>query len=366
VEDQRVKITEVIGYALTVPGKEYRWIDGLAGEGKTRDIFLLRILSDTGLEGNCIWHHEGHIMVEVAQDVFKSIVGDDPLDREYIWQKIWYLDRIKYMPIHAQGCLDVALWDLGAKAAGLPLYKFIGAARHKIQAYASTLSYSDLETYRELSLDCIKRGYNAIKLHVTGDVRRDIEICRLVRSTVGENYKLMLDVNGKYNHEEAIWAGRELEKLEFSWFEEPVRDYDMYGLQELRKKLNIPILTAETSHGTYFDVANQIRNRTADIIHTDWYIKAGITGVMKTAHLCEANGITCQVHGPGLPNLHAALCISNCEFYEQIVPEDMFHFLQLNEPTKPDREGFVSAPDEPGLGMRVDWEQVEKYKVVEV
>lgn len=361
-----MKITEVRGCALDVPGKEYSWIEGLPGEGKTRDVFLLRILTDSGLEGQCVWHHEGRIMLEITKDVFKSVVGYDPLNREQIWQKIWYADRIKYMPIHAQGCLDVALWDLGAKAAGLPLYKLIGAARERIQAYASTLSYGDPEAYRTLCREYIEQGYRAIKLHVTGEVRKDIEICRLVRDTVGDDIILMLDVNGKYTHQEALWAGRELEKLGFTWFEEPVRDYDMYGLEELRSKLDIPILMAETSHGSYFDVANHIRNKTAGIIHTDWYLKAGITGVMKTAHLCESFGITCQVHGPGLPNLHAAMCISNCEYYEQIVPEDMFHFLQKNEPTRPDKDGYVYPPTAPGLGMEVDWEQVEKYKVAEV
>ena len=360
-----MKITDVIGYALEVPGKEYSWIDGLPGEGKTRDVFLLRILTDTGLEGQCVWHHEGKIMIEIARDVFKSVIGDDPLDREYIWQKIWYMDRIKYMPIHAQGCLDVALWDLGAKAANIPLCKFIGAVRNRILAYASTLSYTDVETYRELSRDCVARGYKAIKLHVSGEVKKDIEICKLVRDTVGDEVILMLDVNGKYNHEEALWAGRQIEKLNYYWYEEPVRDHDWYGIEELKRKLEIPLLTAETSHGSYFDVANRIRHGNVDIVHTDWYLKAGVTGVMKTAHLCEAYGITCQVHGPGLPNLHAVMCIKNCQFYEQIVPEDMFHFLQRNPPITVDQEGYVYPPEKPGLGMELDWEQVEKYKVVE-
>lgn len=129
-----MKITEIKGYALEVPGTKYVWRKGLPGEGETRDVFFLRILTDEGIEGYCIWHQHGKILTLIAKEVFKSIIGEDPLDREYIWQKIWDMDRIKMMPIYAQGCLDVALWDLGAKKADMPLYKFIGAVRNKILA----------------------------------------------------------------------------------------------------------------------------------------------------------------------------------------------------------------------------------------
>ena len=361
-----MKITDIKGYALEVPGREYQWRKGLPGEGSIRDVFFLRILTDAGIEGHCVWHHHGKIMAQVCEDIFKTLIGDDPLEREYIWQKVWYMDRIKNMPIYAQGCLDVALWDIAGKAANMPLYRLLGAARKRIKAYASTLSYFDLDTYEDVFRESLDKGFKAFKLHVTGDPKMDVEICRLARATVGDDVALMLDVSGGYSHQEALWVGRELEKLNFYWFEEPIRDYDMYGLERLRKALDIPILVAETTHGSFFDVANHIRNNTVDMIHTDWYLKAGITGLLKTAHLCEAYGITCQVHGPGFPNLHAVMAIHNTEFFEQTVPEDTFHFLVKNPPTTVDKDGYVYPPDGPGLGMDIDWDQIEKYTVREV
>lgn len=362
-----MRITDIKGHVVSIPGPQYHWRKGLPPEPPERDIFLLRILTDEGIEGNAIWHHHGRIMGHIAEDYFKPLyVGEDPLDREKLWHKAWDADRIKMFPIYAQGSFDVALWDIAGKKAKMPLAKLLGQYRDKIPAYASTLTMDSVEAYGPLTEWILERGYKAIKLHCFGEVRRDIEACRLVREVAGDDIVLMLDASGAYDHEEALWAAKELEKLNYYWFEEPMRDYDNYGYRELRKRTSIPICVAETTWGTFFDVANQIMAGTVDIIHSDWFLKAGLTGLMKTAHLCEAFGIKVQVHGGGFPNLQASLAIKNTEYHEQIVPEDTFHFLLKNPPITPDQDGFVTVPELPGLGLDIDWEQVKKYTVREV
>ncbi len=98
-----------------------------------------------------------------------------------------------------------------------------------------------------------------------------------------------------------------------------------------------------------------------DMVHADWYLKGGITGLLKIAHLCEANGVKCQVHAGGIENLHLACAIRNTDFHEQIVPEETFHLLVKNPVLKPDEGGYISPPDRPGIGLELDRDLIEKY-----
>ncbi|MCD6504353.1 hypothetical protein J7K52_03160 [Candidatus Bathyarchaeota archaeon] len=375
-EDVKLKITDVKAYLLefTVRPegfKTYRWRKGLnigetyIPENKMRRL-LLEVETDEEVRGFAFSGH-GRVMLELVREVFRPLLlGEDPLMREKIWKKIWDIDRIRQLPVYAQGPVDVALWDIAGKAAGLPVYKLLGGYRSRVKAYASTFTLPTVEDYVKLAEEAVNRGYTAIKLHVWGDVEKDIEACRAVREAVGDGVKLMLDASGAYTHEEALWAGKELEKLNYYWFEEPIRDYDIHGLKTLRSKLNIPLLVAETTWGSLFDAANHIIQGTGDIIHSDCTLKAGITGLLKTAHLCEAFGIKCQVHGPGLPNLHVICAINNCEYYESIYPEDAFHFGLKNPPIVPDKEGYVHVPEKPGLGQEIDWSWVEEHTIEEL
>ena len=165
------------------------------------------------------------------------MVCEDALDREKIWQRLWDMGRMGTEIVEVLAAFDAALWDLAAKAADVPLYKYLGACRDKVPAYASTFTQETVADYEPLARDCVDRGYKAIKLHAFGEVKKDLEACRLVRETVGDDIELMLDASTAYTYEEALWADRELEKLNFYWLEEPMRDYETTGLQELHRRL---------------------------------------------------------------------------------------------------------------------------------
>jgi L-alanine-DL-glutamate epimerase-like enolase superfamily enzyme len=243
----------------------------------------------------------------------------------------------------------------------------LGGYRDKVPAYASTLTLDSIEEYVELTKDCLARGYKAIKLHLWGRPQQDVAACRAVRETAGPDIRLMVDASGGYDHEQALWVGRELEKLDYYWYEEPVRDYDFYGLAELRRTLTIPILMAETSWGGVFETANNLLGRTGDIVHADVWLNHGVTGCIKTAHLCEAFGVKCQIHGGGRPNLHLICAIKNCEYFESPVPEGRSETGAFqNPPIMPDKDGFVHVPQEPGFGTEPDWEWVEKHTIEQV
>ena len=259
-----------------------------------------------------------------------------------------------------------ALWDLAAKQADLPLYQYIGAYRHKIQAYASTFTFDTIGEYRENCKNYVDQGYKAIKLHVYGDADRDLEVCRAVRDAVGPNIVLMLDVSGAYNHSDALRIGRELEKLNFKWFEEPLRDYELYGLRELNRRLDIPLTVAEQASEGVYDIANHILFETGSIIHAGWPNKGGITSLLKIANTAQTFGLACQVLHSEIPGIHAALCIKSCEYVENIVPENVFHLCVKTPPILPDRDGYIRPPSGSGLGLDIDWEVIERHTVREI
>jgi L-alanine-DL-glutamate epimerase-like enolase superfamily enzyme len=360
-----VLITDVRATVIEAPSPPIHFRPDLYwGKGK-RETVLLTITADNGLEGQFIpYIGMGKVIKHVVEEVFRpALIGEDPLSRERLWYKIYNLDLSAKAPIYVHGALDVALWDLIGKALNVPLYKLLGAYRDRIKSYASTLTFESLEDYANNCKEYVSRGYKAIKLHAWGDMKRDMEACRVVREAVGEDIVLMFDAALAYDHEEALSAGRELEKLNYYWYEDPLKNYDTYGYRELRSKLRIPLVIDESASGGVYEVASNILAGNTGIVHSDVFLKGGITGLMKIAGVCEAFGIKCQVHGPGVANLHAACAVKNCEYYESIVPEDTYHFGVKEPPIVPDENGFVCPPNKPGLGYELDWDWIHQYAI---
>ena len=189
-----------------------------------------RLLPTMASKDDCIATRRFEVLGQQTSGLLKPLmVGENALDRERIWQRLWDMGRMGTEIVEALTAFDVALWDLAAKAAGVPLYKHLGAYRDKVPAYASTFTQGDGRGIPAAGHDCVERGYKAIKLHAFGDVKKDIEACRVVRDAVGDDIELMLDASAAYTFEEALWAGRELEKLNYYWLEEPLRDYENHG-----------------------------------------------------------------------------------------------------------------------------------------
>lgn len=329
-------------------------------KGSLAQAGLMRIMTDAGLEG---WSPCGAVDIE---EVKYQLIGQNPLDRELIWQNMWRNLRTSNLG-QAIGPVDCALWDLFGKLCGLPVYKLLGAMRDRIPAYASTVTVDSLQEYMDLADTCLKKGYKAIKLHAWGRLQQDAELCRELRRKTGEEIALMYDASSMFNlYEDAVWFGHRLEEQNFFWYEEPLDHFNMTVLARLAAELKIPLAVAEATHGGPWDALAQIRAGAGDIILTgplDAY-KGGITGVMKTAHICEGYGMMCAIHGGAIPHLHAALAIYNTKYFERLVPETYYAapgFMDAS--TEIDSEGFARPWDKPGFGIEVDWDWVQKHSI---
>jgi len=345
-----------------------------AGENMPWDVVVLALHTDANITGyaSALASRSGAITEKYIHDIIAPVIlGKEATEREKIWHELWTLDRhLTFFPAYLPGPVDVALWDIAAKHARLPLYKLLGAYRNKLPAYASGLFHSTVEEYVTEALLYKDKGIPGYKVHSPGPWRKDILVHRAIREAVGEDYLLFCDPVGEYSLDQAIKVGRELEKLGYEWFEEPFRDFELNKYRQLSARLDIAIAATETTRGCHWGVAQAIAQNAATIVRADVSWKAGVTGTLKIAHLAEANGINCEIHTTtmglmDIANLHVSCAIRNCEYFELFVPESAFQFPLL-QPIPIDQQGNAVVPEKAGLGVDIDWQEVERLCVSHV
>lgn len=334
----------------------------------TSQLGLLRIVSDQGLEGHAFL---GSSMYSADQDgpsLIKNLkpllLGQNPLDRELLYDRIWHRNR--FTTLRAIGAVDVALWDLAGKAAGLPIHALLGSYRKSVPAYASSAVLPAPRAYADEATSFKEAGWTAYKIHPPTRPDEDIAVCAAVRKAVGDDHRLMLDSTWSYRYDEALRVGRAIEALGFYWYEDPLADDDLFGCIRLREKLDIPLMATEYAPGGFTNYVPWIINRATDYLRGDVAVKGGITALIKTAHLAEAFGMNFEVHHGGnslnnVANLHLTMAIPNCEYFEVLLPDEA-QKRGLVQDIEIDAEGFVHAPTAPGLGYEIDWELVEHNK----
>ncbi|MFV0504230.1 MAG: enolase C-terminal domain-like protein [Lachnospirales bacterium] len=329
------------------------------------DVIVIRIGTDLGIDGyaTCLAARSGGVTENYLYDnIAPVIMGRDPHDREAIWHELWTVDRhLTFFPVYLPGPIDVALWDICAKEANLPLYKYIGAYRASLPVYASGNFHPEIEDYVKEALLYKSKGIKAYKAHPSGPVDFDMEVHKALREALGENYTLLTDPVADYTMGDAVKVGRQLEALNFKWFEEPFRDFELYKYTELCKTLDIPIAATETTRGAHWGVAQAIYNRSADIVRADVSWKDGITGTLKIAHLADAFGINCEIHTTtmnymDIVNLHVSCSIKNCEYFEYFVPEKNYQLPMKG--MLPIKNGVITVPNKPGIGVELDWDLI--------
>ncbi|MCL4371166.1 MAG: hypothetical protein M1380_09705 [Chloroflexi bacterium] len=194
-----------------------------------------------------------------------------------------------------------------------------------------------------------------------------MEACQAARAGAPD-FDLMLDNAGSYSRAEALWVGRELEKLNFYWYEEPIPDSDLEGLAELTRALDVPIAGTERLYeGNPTHFAPYLANHIVDIVRTD--ARRGITLAKKVADLCAAFSTNCELHSWGsiigqAANLHVMGAVKNCDFFEQPVPVELFETCGKDR-FAIDGEGYVHLPAKPGLGVELDWDDVDRRTILQ-
>lgn len=352
-------------YAYASPRHQHPWDGDMAGGATT--ITFLRLTASDGSEGVSAamsGNPHGHdgIIAESIRTMMPAIRGMSPLACEANWRRLHGMNSPKILK--ALAAVDTACWDLAGKIAGLPLYRMLGGARDRVPSYASIPVFADIPAYYDYVAEMQSLGFRAIKLHCWCDAERDMPMVRAVAERFADSgLRFMLDVEQMYSRSEALAVARELEQLGFVWFEAPLPDTDLDGYAELRRQVGIPILPA----GATINDLGVLRHAAAmgcwSSLRVDAEYIGGITPLRKAMVLGEAHGMNVEVLAWGhslvqAANLHVILAYGNCDYFEHSVPYDDFEHC-MHDVIRTGPDGYVHAPEGPGLGLGVDWQAVE-------
>ncbi len=366
-----MKITDVTVTLFAwdnIPATQYGRHSGkFAGKS---DLGLVTIKTDQGIEGHSFLGTSG---VPGSKDAWlvtdalkPMLIGEDPLDREKHFQRMWGRTRMRGQ-FRALGALDVALWDLAGKIAGLPVHKLMGSFRRSAPAYASSAVLGSVEAYAEEAASFKSRGWGAYKIHPPTQWQTDIKVCEAVRKAVGDDYRIMLDSTWSYDYVEALRVGQAVERLGFYWYEDPLCEDNLNGYIKLKQQLSIPILATEYSPGGHTAYTSWLTSGATDYLRGDVAVKGGLTACLKTAHLAECFHMNYEVHHGGnslnnVANLHLIMAIRNCEYFEVLLPDGAQKY-GLATDIEVDKNGFVHAIDKPGLGADIDFDLIKKKQI---
>ena len=361
---------------------------------KHRTAHLVEVETDEGITGWGECFGPGNIALAnkyiVEKVIQPLIIGEDPINKEYIWHKVYNLLRDsgqKGMPIQALSGIDIALWDILAKKAKLPLYQLLGGKTNNkipVYGYGMMLQKKTVEELCELfkkEANQIKeKNFKAMKMKVGLGPKDDLKLVSAVREAIGDNFKLMVDANHAYNKNDALYVGRGLDEMDIYWFEEPIapEDYDSY--KELKEKLKTNIAGGEAEF-TKYGWNQLIKNNCIDIAQPEVCGLGGITEYLKISALAQANFIPIVNHvwGSALSvavNLHLLTSLpdmpgglfptkSMLEFdttekniFITDLAEEKFSILDQVK----DKNGFASPLENIGIGINPKKDFIKEYE----
>ncbi|HLI00676.1 MAG TPA: mandelate racemase/muconate lactonizing enzyme family protein [Acidimicrobiales bacterium] len=311
----------------------------------------------------------------VARDLAPRLVGTDPLDHAVVLDRLYH-DLIKLGPdgalTGALAAVDTALWDLAGKALNQPVYKLLGGAwRTEFPFYASiggnaNRSVDEVVEVVEARLTAerpalVKIRWDGDRTQLDRDIPGDIAKATAVRRLVGDGFPLAFDANNGYSVGGAIRVGRALEDLGYLWFEEPVQHYHVAATGEVARRLDITVSAGEQTY-TLQGVADLI-DAGVRMVQPDIVKMGGITGLVQCAALCQAHGVELVPHQTqptiGLTaNLHVLATLMHATKPAELADRWQRAGVAFLQPPVP-RDGKVSIPVGPGLGLELDEEQVK-------
>ena len=387
-----MKITEVISHVL-----QYDMPEELGYSQQyynKRTAHLVEVRTDEGITGWGECFGPGNIALAnkgiVEKVIQPMILGDDPLDRDVIWHKVYNLMRDhgqKGMPMQSLSGVDIALWDIAGKVAGLPISKLIGGAHRdkvSVYGYGMMLRREDVDSLAARFVDeaaAIKaKGFVATKMKVGLGPKDDIKLAEAVRKGVGSDFKFMVDANHCYTTSDAFYVGRALGELDAYWFEEPVAPEDLDGYRELRAGLSVNISGGEAEFGRW-GWRSILENRGLDIAQPEVCALGGITEYLRVLALCHAHFTPVINHVWG----SAVAVATNLQLLAAMPPmpgglhpwepmlefdttDNKFRDQLLAEPLNIQKQvaesgGYVSIPSGPGLGIEPNLDFIKAYEV---
>jgi len=345
---------------------------------KDRPRLLVAIDTDQGITGwgECYNHGPDKALPPLLDYLFTFIKGRDPRRIEFLI--LYLLQQTRFPPgalgLAAISAIDHCLWDISAKALGVPVYMLLGGnARDRVRVYAGVYTAPDPAAARD-KLDALngKWGLTAFKLspfridlhaHRWGEVvRTSAEYFRKLRETVRSDYEIAFDAHAKiFEPKQAIQLGNALAPYDPLFFEEPIRPENIEAMGEVNRETACTVATGESLYSR-FEFLRLLTVKGADIIQPDICVVGGLLEMRKIAAIAEAHYVTVAPHNPMGPlatavNLHFSAAQPNFRILEYRLPDGAPY---VKDPYLP-KDGYLDLrPDRPGWGVEIDEEVLKK------
>lgn len=370
-----MKITNVTAIVLKLPDISD------AADG-TQDDLIIKVETDEGITGYGEVDTAPYVGKAVV-DAYMShgtcyglrevVVGSDPFDYEQIWNDMWaktyYYGRSGPV-MHVMSGIDMAIWDIMGKSVGKPVHKLLGGSyTDRIRAYASALMPNNANEVKKMVETHAAMGYTAMKFGwgpLGYNVNVDIRLITAARKAAGDNMEIMIDIGKRYRLKESIYVAKSLEQLNIYWLEEPLPAEDYTGYKKLAESTTMKIATGEEESGRRA-FARLIAETHVDVIQPDMSRCGGLTEAKKIATMAADNNILCVPHAfkTGIlvaASIHLIAAIPNAPFLEFSVTDSPIRKGILTTPFEM-KDGCVSVPQNPGLGIELNEEVIRKYEV---
>lgn len=367
----RVRAVTVTPFAIPL-GSPVRWA---TREVAAREYVIVQVHGDRGATGvgyAYAGRHAARPLAAFVEDVIAPRLVGLPEDApSRAWDDLFHETLLvgrRGWALRAISAVDNALWDLLGQVTGKPLANLLGGTNDRVPAYASGGYYRDGDPLRNIEREIaryLELGFTDVKVKVGGaPVEVDVQRVERVRELIGPAGRVALDANNAWRSpHEAIRFARRVEHCDPWWLEEPLPPDDVAGHAVVAAALDMPVATGEI-HSTRWDFRQLIESRAADILQPDAAVVGGVSEWIKVAHTASSFGLQVAPHWHQDVHVHLAAAVDNClavEWFDQeqdIVNVDRFLATPLRA-----HDGVLRVPDRPGLGLDIDWDAIERYRI---
>ena len=370
-----MKITSIETIPVSVPIEPSRAIRGGRGAHTESPFLILKIVTDEGIYGlgevSCTAGWSGEDQVTAAHLIRTylepMLIGEDPTRIEHLTGKI--RTKIANNPFTKSG-IEMALWDILGKVAGLPVYRLLGGAVRDFVPTKFSISGQPPEIAPEIAAWAAGLGFTTMKVKVGIEPEGDIARVRAVRAAIGSKIRLGVDANGGWSVTQAIQTIPRLKEFDIYFAEQPVPPTDVTWLAEVRAAVGLPVM-ADESVNIAQDAMAIARARAADVLSVYAGKGGGIGPARKIAAVAEAAGLVCTVGSNlelGIASaamIHLAMATPSiaAEQYPCDILGPFFYEGDVIAEPLPITAGTARPFDRPGLGVELDPVQIERYRV---
>jgi len=340
-----------------------------------RHYTLVRARDENGLVGTGFCYGgslAGHLVTTAVRDLLSSkVVGRDPHQVEAIWDDMFQeslLHGRRGSVMRAISAIDIALWDLMAREAGLPLYSLLGAYRQDtVPAYASGGYYVPGKTPEDLAEEVrgyVDMGFPAVKIKIgRASTEDDVTRIRACREAIGPGVPLFLDANNAWRDApSAISAIKAFEECGIDWVEEPVFPDNIEASAAIARAVEVPIATGEIE-ATRWGFQSLIQAGAASILQPDAAVCGGITEWRRIAALAAGHDIPVAPHWFADLHVHMVAATPNATWVEYFTDTKVLNFMRLMKSSLEVKDGQLVLPQGPGLGIEWDEEAIDRFSV---